>query len=204
MAVVHALSRRHDHINTITKYVVATQPVNTTLWNPTVVIPEATLINDLMQLKQTEGSDILIWCIGQLTDALAAAGLLDEYRICTSTVIKGTGEPLFRPASAGTVELLDTKTFTSGAVIHAYPHSKPNTHGHRITTLDGSSQSPTGPRERQQTGAGPDLPKNGIRNRLLAGSLTGTNRNPFPNFLRASSCSSASIQSWRRRRTARP
>ena len=94
-----------DHVNSITKYVVASQPVDTTAWDPTVVIA---------------GSDLLIWGTGQLTDALAAAGLLDEYRICTSPVIKGGGEPLFRPASTGTVELHDTKVFATGAVVHAY------------------------------------------------------------------------------------
>jgi hypothetical protein len=41
-------------------------------------------------------------------------------------VIKGGGEPLFRPASTGTVELLDTKIFATGAVVHAYrPTSAP-------------------------------------------------------------------------------
>jgi hypothetical protein len=81
-------------VNSITKYVVASQPVDTTAWEPAVVIT---------------GPD-----------------LLDEYRICTSPVIKGGGEPLFRPASKGTVELLDTKPFATGAVMHAYrPTSDP-------------------------------------------------------------------------------
>lgn len=35
-------------------------------------------------------------------------------------MIKGGGEPLFRPASIGVVELLDTKVFATGAVVHAY------------------------------------------------------------------------------------
>jgi dihydrofolate reductase len=77
-------------------------------------------MNEITRLKEAQGSDILIWGTGQLTDALAAAGLLDESRICTSPVIKGNGEPLFRPASVGTLELLDTKTFSSGAVTHTY------------------------------------------------------------------------------------
>ncbi len=109
-----------DHVNEITKYVVATQPVDTAAWDPTVVIPGPDLLDEVRRLKDAEGGDIVIWGTGQLTDALAAAGLLDEYRICTSPVIKGTGEPLFRPASAGTVELLDTKTFATGAVVHTY------------------------------------------------------------------------------------
>ena len=109
-----------DHVNSITKYVVASQPVDTTAWAPTVVIPGPDLLDEVSRLKQAEGGDLLTWGTGRLTDALAAAGLLDEYWICTSPVIKGGGEPLFRPASAGTVELLDTRTFSHGAVVHAY------------------------------------------------------------------------------------
>ena len=85
-----------------------------------MVIAGPDLIDEVRRLKHAEGGDIIIWGTGRLTDDLAAAGLLDEYRICTSPVIKGSGEPLFRPASTGAVELLDTKTFATGAVIHAY------------------------------------------------------------------------------------
>jgi dihydrofolate reductase len=109
-----------DHVNAITKYVVASEPVDTAAWDPTVVIAGSDLTDEVSRLRQGDGGEIAIWGTGQLTDALAAAGLLDEYRICTSPVIKGGGEPLFRPASAGTLELLDTKAFGSGAVLHAY------------------------------------------------------------------------------------
>ena len=109
-----------DHVNAITKYVVASQPVDTAAWEPTEVIPGADLLDEVRRLKQADGGDIITWGTGRLTDALAAAGLLDEYRISTVPVIKGGGEPLFRPESRGTVELLDTRTFATGAVIQAY------------------------------------------------------------------------------------
>ena len=64
-----------------------------------MVIAGPDLLDEVSRLKQAQGGDILIWGTGQLTDALAAAGLLDEYRICTCPVIKGGGEPLFRPAA---------------------------------------------------------------------------------------------------------
>ena len=38
------------------------------------------LLDEVSRLKQAEGGDLLIWGTGQLTDALAAAGLFDEYR----------------------------------------------------------------------------------------------------------------------------
>ena len=109
-----------DHINSITKYVVASQPVDTSAWNPTVVIAGSDLLDEVRRLKQADGGDLLIWGTGQLTDALAAAGLLDEYRISTVPVIKGGGEPLFRPASSGTLELVDSKVFATGGFVHAY------------------------------------------------------------------------------------
>ena len=114
-----------DRVNSITHYVVASQPVDTTTWEPTVVIPGPDLVGEVSQLKQADGGDIISWGTGKLTDTLATAGLLDEYRICTPPVIKGSGDTLFRPASAGTLKLLDTRTFTSGAVVRAY-HPIPN------------------------------------------------------------------------------
>ena len=109
-----------DHVNAMTKYVVASQPVDTSAWNPTVVIPGPDLVAEVAKLKHGDGGDILIWGTGELTDGLADAGLLDEYRIWICPVIKGGGEPLFRPASAGTVELVDTTPFASGVVVHSY------------------------------------------------------------------------------------
>lgn len=109
-----------DHVNSITHYVVASQPVDTTVWAPTVVINGANLIDEVRALKQTDGGDILVWGTGQLSDALATAGLLDEYRIGTYPVIKGSGEPLFRPASAATLEHVDSTSYSTGAVIHTY------------------------------------------------------------------------------------
>jgi dihydrofolate reductase len=115
-----------DHVNSITKYAVASKPVDTSAWNPTVVIPGDDLVSRVTALKEQDGADILIWGTGRLTDALTAAGLLDEYRIWVCPVIKGNGEPLFRESSATTLDLLDTTTFGTGAVVLTY---RPTTAG---------------------------------------------------------------------------
>ncbi|MFC5747278.1 dihydrofolate reductase family protein [Actinomadura rugatobispora] len=109
-----------DHVNAMTKYVVASQPVDTTAWNPTVVIPGGELADQVAKIKEQDGQDILIWGNGRLTDGLAAHGLLDEYRVWIYPVLKGRGEPLFRPDSVIGIELADTTTFTSGVVVHTY------------------------------------------------------------------------------------
>jgi hypothetical protein len=45
-----------------------------------VVIPGSNLIDEVSRLRPGDGGEIVIRGTGELTDALAAAGLLDEYR----------------------------------------------------------------------------------------------------------------------------
>ncbi|GGP01152.1 dihydrofolate reductase family protein [Wenjunlia tyrosinilytica] len=109
-----------DHVNSIAKYVVASKPVDIAAWGPATVVSGGELIETVGRLKQQDGADILIWGNGRLTDDLAAAGLLDEYCIWVYPVIKGAGEPLFRPESTVAVELTGTVTFDSGVVLLTY------------------------------------------------------------------------------------
>ncbi|TCO28314.1 dihydrofolate reductase [Kribbella steppae] len=109
-----------DHVNAMTKYVVASESVDTTKWNPTVVVPGADLVTQITKLKDQDGGNILVWGNGRLTDALAEAGLLDEYRIWICPVIKGDGQRLFRPDSVTTLNLTDSTTFDTGTVVLTY------------------------------------------------------------------------------------
>jgi len=109
-----------DHVNAIAKYVVASEPVDTSGWDPTTVIDGDDLVAEVARLKERDGKDILIWGCGRLTDALAQAGLLDEYKVWICPIIKGTGEPLFRKESAIGLELLDSTSFETGVVILTY------------------------------------------------------------------------------------
>jgi dihydrofolate reductase len=93
----------------------------------TVVIPGATHINEITRLKETEGSDILIWGTGQLTDALATAGLLDEYRICTSLSSKEPGNPCFAPPAQA------PSNFSTPKRSPAAQSSTPTAHSNRNT-----------------------------------------------------------------------
>nr|BFE55534.1 dihydrofolate reductase family protein [Dactylosporangium thailandense] len=109
-----------DHVNAMHKYVVASQPVDTSGWHPTTVIAGAELLTAVKALKENDGTDILIWGNGRLTDALATAGLLDECKIWTYPVLKGIGEPLFRAESRTGLQHFETATFESGVVVSTY------------------------------------------------------------------------------------
>ncbi|WP_040840016.1 dihydrofolate reductase family protein [Nocardia brevicatena] len=109
-----------DHVNGIEKYVVASEQVDVEAWGPATVIAGDDVLDTVGRLKQTDGDDVLIWGNGRLTDTLATAGLLDEYRIWVYPVIKGGGEPLFRAESRASLEHIDTTTFASGVVVLSY------------------------------------------------------------------------------------
>ena len=85
-----------DHVNSITKYVVASQPVDTTAWDPAVVIAGPDLLDEVGRLDA--GRRRRPPHLGDRpADRRPRRGRpVDEYRICTS-VIKGGGEPLFSP-----------------------------------------------------------------------------------------------------------
>jgi dihydrofolate reductase len=114
-----------DHVNSIAKYVVSSTLEKPAAWDNSHIIAGDELVEAVTALKSEDGRDILIWGNGRLTDDLAKHGLLEEYKVWICPVIKGGGEALFRPESVGTVELLDSTTFTSGVVVLTYRPTRP-------------------------------------------------------------------------------
>jgi dihydrofolate reductase len=175
-----------DHVNTIAKYVVASAPVDTSHWGPTVVVPGAELIPEVAALKEQDGDDILIWGTGRLTDTLTRAGLLDEYRIWICPVIKGGGEPLFRPDSTSSLELVDSTTFDTGAVVLAYRPVARCDRRHRFGALrraEGQDRPPSAllarPRHRHGTAGRRSTATSAISMACVHGSGTGAGWSTF-------------------------
>ncbi|GAA3066290.1 dihydrofolate reductase family protein [Pseudonocardia yunnanensis] len=111
-----------DHVNSMAKYAVSStlDPSALTAWDNSTLIPGDNLVAEVTKLKEQPGKDILIWGCGRLTDALMEHGLLDEYRLWVSPVIRGEGERLFRDGVAATLELAGTTQFRTGSVVLAY------------------------------------------------------------------------------------
>jgi dihydrofolate reductase len=79
------------------------------------------LFTALRAEKQKPGGDIMIFGSPTLTRALAAADLVDEWRLTLQPVILGGGLPLFAKGDKRTpLELRASKTFATGVIAAHY------------------------------------------------------------------------------------
>ena len=78
------------------------------------------LVQEVQDLKQGEGSSILIFGSGMIVQQLTNAGLIDEYLIAVTPVILGQGKPLFGDVQKRILRLKDTRYFKSGNVLLRY------------------------------------------------------------------------------------
>ncbi len=79
------------------------------------------LRDEITQLKQGAGSEILMFGSPSATHALMAENLIDEYWIFLNPVLLGQGIPLFKKIQHKTqLKLVTSKTFTSGVVCLQY------------------------------------------------------------------------------------
>lgn len=73
---------------------------------------------EVRKLRQESGKDLLIWGSLSLVQDLAAAGLVDEYRLVLCPVVLGDGRSLFRDAAH--LQLAGSKALDRGAVSLTY------------------------------------------------------------------------------------
>jgi dihydrofolate reductase len=106
-------------MNSIPKYVVSTT-LQEADWNNSKIIKN-NLSEELSQLKQQTGQDILIFGSGALVNSLMQYDLIDEYRLLVFPVIVGSGKRLFQDVNEKkTLSLIATQTFSSGVVVLSY------------------------------------------------------------------------------------
>lgn len=83
------------------------------------------LVTEVHRLKQQPGKFILAHGGASFAQSLAAAGLIDEYRLVVHPVVLGKGQPLFsQVAKPMDLELRSTTVFRSGVVAHVYRPAK--------------------------------------------------------------------------------
>ena len=107
-----------DRINSMPKYVASRTLKEPLQWNAALLRGEAA--EEIRKLKQAPGKSLLQYGVGELTYTLLQHGLVDEFRILVFPFTFGEGPRIFEHMGINTLKLLDTKTFSSGAVAHRY------------------------------------------------------------------------------------
>ena len=107
-----------DRMNTLPKFVASTT-LQGTVWNASLI--KGSVAEQISELKQQPGQDLLIYGSGELVHTLMQHDLIDEYRLWVTPVVVGGGKRLFRDGTDRTVlRLVGTTPFGSGVVVLCY------------------------------------------------------------------------------------
>ncbi|MGZ0145684.1 dihydrofolate reductase family protein [Kribbella sp. WER1] len=88
---------------------------------PDTRVARGELASEIAAIKAEDGADVVVWGGRRLAGALAAAGLIDEYRLLIQPLVLGRGEALFdQLGDARRLELVEALPFPSGVVVHVY------------------------------------------------------------------------------------
>jgi dihydrofolate reductase len=115
-----ALGEYTDMMNGYPKHVVSTTLQESLGWNNSTLM-KGDVGEEVEELKQQEGKDILVFGSAQLVRKLMEHDRIDEYRLMVFPIIVGKGKHLFEDGEDGRIlELVNSKTFGTGVVSLAY------------------------------------------------------------------------------------
>ncbi len=112
-----------DRMNGLPKHVVSTT-LDEVEWNNSRLIKE-NIAENITELKQQPGQDILVFGSGQLVQSLMEHNLVDEFRLMVFPVVLGSGKRLFQDTGRIALKRADLQMFGSGVVVLTY-QSAPN------------------------------------------------------------------------------
>ena len=105
------------------KYIVTSTPLQAQ-WNNSTIIKD-NVLEEIATLKEQPGKDILIEGSATLVEALAQAGLIDEFKFMVHPVIVGDGKRFFKDGMGLTkLKLVESKPISLGIVLLTYEPSK--------------------------------------------------------------------------------
>ena len=111
-----------DRINSLPKYVVSTTLHHLT-WNNSHLI-RGNVAEEVANMKQQEGLNILLYGAGPVAHTLMQHGLIDEVRVWVYPLVTGVTEKskrLFEDATdIPLLKLVETRAFDSGVVVLSY------------------------------------------------------------------------------------
>jgi dihydrofolate reductase len=107
-----------DYLNRVDKYVVSSTLTDPRWQNTTVLSGDP--VDEVRELKQRAGRDIVVTGSISLCHTLIAAGLVDEYRLFTYPVAQTSGRRLFPDDHLSGLSLLEGRVFDSGITYSRY------------------------------------------------------------------------------------
>lgn len=107
-----------DRMNNYPKYVVS-KSLEKPEWNNTYVFSEH-FAADIAKLKEEQGNDILVFGSTQLVNALLELGLVDRIQLLVYPIVLGKGKRFFQNEIETKLELIESKSFSSGVVLLTY------------------------------------------------------------------------------------
>jgi dihydrofolate reductase len=111
-----------DRINSMPKYVASKSLKEPLAWNATLI--EGDIAKEIGRLKEQPGRDLLQYGVGELTQTMLQHGLVDELRLIVFPFAYGRGQRVFENFDITSLKLLDTKTFSTGAIALHYQPSR--------------------------------------------------------------------------------
>jgi len=109
-------------MNSIPK-IVFSKTLKSATWNNTRVVSE-NASEEIRKLKAQGTKDLYLFGSANLSETFMTDDLFDEYKICVSPVILGSGRPLFRQGiSAQNLSLIAAHPLKTGGVILRYTTS---------------------------------------------------------------------------------
>lgn len=111
-----------DRINRMPKFVASRSLQEPLDWNATLI--EGNLVEEIGNLKQQPGRELLQYGVGELTRTMLQHGLVDELRLVVYPIVFGGGPRVFEGFDPTSLKLLDTRAFSTGAVALCYELSR--------------------------------------------------------------------------------
>ena len=106
------------YFNGTRKYVVSTT-LDKVEWNNSTLIKD-NIVEEITKLKQQDGQDLVVHGSATLVQTLVRHDLVDRYRLLVYPVVLGKGKRLFQADTTATLNLVETRSFSSGVVALIY------------------------------------------------------------------------------------
>jgi len=108
-------------MNDIPKVVFSTSLSDADAGWPETRVARGELATEIAAIKAEPGPDVIVWGGGRLAGALAAANLIDEYRLLVQPLALGRGQALFdQLPQSRHLDLVEATPFPSGVVALVY------------------------------------------------------------------------------------